>query len=326
MTTRYFGLNTLAGAKRSSTAVADGDTTAGRFDSAYVASAIKVTNLSDFLEIGQPFIDGSTSISGTFWFRLDWYATANPSAGNTMALFLNGAANAYRVQCTSGSTFQLQYWNSGTSAWVNWGSTFSAAGSTLFTFAIKLVVNSAFEVYQGGTLVASSAVVPTNGAAAFTKVQLSATNGTAYFSQLMGADYDIRDSHLFSKLPSANGNYTDGTGTAADVGETVLDDGTAISLPAVGNKHTFTKPATASLPSGLTIAGLLANVRGRVGGGTVTDGKIKCRSSSTDSTTAGKGFVSGYEPRGHFFATDPATGTTWGKTAIDNSEVGLEAA
>jgi hypothetical protein len=62
--------------------------------------------------------------------------------------------------------------------------------------------------------------------------------------QLMCADYDIRDSHLFSKLPTANGTYTDGTGHATDVGEAVLDDSTAIGLPAVGNKHTFTKAAT----------------------------------------------------------------------------------
>jgi hypothetical protein len=148
----------------------------------------------------------------------------------------------------------------------------------------------------------------------------------AFFSQIMGADYDIRDSHLNSKLPSGEGTYTDGTGTSADVGETALDDSTAIGLPAVGNKHTFTKGAIPALPTGLTIAGMVVNARARVAGGIVTDGKIKVRSSATDATTASKGFGASYGPRSHFQATDPNGGSNWSKSGFDAAEIGLEAA
>lgn len=327
MTARYFGFNTLAGATRSAATVVDGDTTAGRFDSAYVSSCIKLVGATEYLEVGAPFADGSSSLSGTLWTRFDIYQTSAFGTGNTLALWLNAGANAYRMTVSAG-TIQMQYWNSGTSAWVNWGSAFTPSASTLYTFAIKLSINSAFEIYLGGALIANSATVPTNGAAAVTTLQLrSAQSGAnGYFSQIMGADYDIRDSHLNSKLPTANGTYTDGTGGASDVGESVLDDGTAIGLPAVGNKHTFTKGAIPTVPTGLTIAALGVNIRGRVGGGTVSDGKAKIRSNTTDAASSGKSFTSGYEPRGHFFTTDPDTGTTWTKTGFDAAEVGIEAA
>lgn len=328
MTARYFAFNTLAAATRSAATVVDGDTTAGRFDSAYVSSCIKLTASVDYLELGAPFADGSSTISGTLWTRFDTYHAGGFSSGNTLALWLNAGANAYRIQTTAGSILQMQYWNSGTSAWVNWGSTFTLGVATLYTFAIKLAINSAFEIYVGGTLVANSATVPTNGATAVTTLRLTyaGSSGLGYFSQIMGADFDIRDSHLYSRLPTANGTYTDGTGSATDVGESVLDDGTAIGLPAVGNKHTFTKAAIPTMPAGLTIAALGVNIRGRVGGGTVSDGKAKIRSNTTDAASGSKSFTSGYGPRGHFFTTDPDTGTTWTKTGFDAAEVGIEAA
>lgn len=322
---RYFAGNTLAAFARSSADVVE-VTTAGRFNSSYVASAIDVpAATANYFFAKQPFMGGETSISGSHYLRGDLYL-ANFAAANPFLHILNAGANAYRIIGGASSVCQVQYWNSGTSAWVNWGSTFVPTGSIVQTFVLHLVPNVSFELKIAGSVVASSAVVPTNGAAAVDEFRFMATNNDAYWSQVMCADYDIGDSHLFSKLPSGEGTYTDGTGTNADVGETVLDDSTAIALPAVGNKHTFTKGAVATIPTGLTITGLAVNVRGRVGGGTVSDGKIKCRSSSTDSTSAGKSFGSSYEPRRHFFATDPATGTAWTKTGLDAAEVGLEAA
>lgn len=328
MTTRYWAFNSLAGSRRTATAVVDGDTTAGRFDSSFVANAIKVLTGSDYLQILGPFLNAGTSITGLLSCRLDVYHTAAPASGNTLALWLNAGANAYRLQLTGGSTVQMQYWNSGTSAWVNWGSTFTINSTTLYTLVVNLTINSAFEVLQGGASVASSAVVPTNGASAVTELRLfcAGNSGTAHYSQLMGADYDLRDAHLFPVLPTANGTYTDGTGAATDVGEAVLDDGTAIGLPAVGNKHTFTKPAIPTVPVGLVIAGMVLNIRGRVGGGVVTDGKAKIRSGTTDSASTGRSFNGGYEPRAAIFTTDPNTGTAWTKTGFDAAEVGVEAA
>lgn len=326
MPTRFFGFNTLAGAKRSATTVVDGDTTASRFDSSYVSNCIKVAQ-GEYLQVMNPFADGSASLTGTIYVRFDSYQV-NGAAAGPLVFLLNAGANAYRVIGAGTTTAKVQYWNSGTAAWVDWGSSFTYNNAVNTVYMLKLAINSAFELYQAGSLVASSSTVPTNGAAAVTEFRFASTNSTnaAFFSQLMCADYDIRDSHLFSKLPTANGTYTDGTGAATDVGEAVLDDGTAIGLPAVGNKHTFTKAATPSLPSGLTIAALGVNIRGRVGGGTVTDGKAKIRSNVTDAASGSKAFTAGYEPRGHFFTTDPDTASAWTKTALDAAEIGMEAA
>jgi hypothetical protein len=328
MSTRYFAFNTLAFGRRNTGTVVDGDTTAGRFDSSYVADCIKVPTESDYVEAAQPFIDGSTSLTGTFWLRFDTYlASYNGNAvDHVVFTMLNGTANAYRLKVNSGN-MQVQYWNSGTSAWVNWGSSFSQWSATaLVTVVFKLVVNSSFELYVGGSLQANSSTVPTNGASAVTTTRFTTVNANSFFSQIMGGDYDLRDSHLYSKLANGNGNYTAGTGTYTDINEAVLDDTTAISLPSIGNSKTFTKAAIAAIPSGYSIAGMVVNGRGRVGGGTITDGKFRVRSSSTDSDSAGKSYNGGYEGRGHFFATDPATATTWTKTGFDNAEFGAVAA
>lgn len=323
MTTRYYGFNSLAGAKRSSTVVVDGDTTASRFDSSFVPSAIKVPSTADFLEAGAPFIDGSSSITGTLWLRFDTFQTGYVVNG-VMALWLNGLTNAYRIMTTSG-TIQMQYWNTGTSAWVNWGSAFTIAANALQTFAVKLALNSAFEIYVGSTLMANSSTVPTNGTASVTACRHRSTNGNAWFSQIMCADYDLRNSNGGSDMVNGEGTYTNGTGAYTDVNEAVLDESTAIALPAVGNKHTFTVPSR-TIPGGKQIGTVVFNARGRVSGGVVADGKIMCRSGSTDSASGSKSFNGGYEPRGHAFDNDPNTGTRWTQSGRNAAEFGLQAA
>lgn len=323
---RYFAVNSMAGCYRTAAAIVE-STTAGRFDATYVSNSISVPNSTDSASIkataSNPFLDGSTSITGTFYFRFDHFYTAG--AGLPYFTWKIAGANAYRMFAPANNSFQMQYWNSATSAWVNWGVAFALSASVLRTHMLKITVGGGFEFYTGGTLSTNSATVPTSGPAGVDELQLQSPQGS-FFSQLMCADYDIRDSHLNSVLPTANGTYTDGTGAAADVGEAVLDDGTAIGLPAVGNKHTFTKTATPALPSGLIITSKVINARMRVGGGAVADGKLKIRSSTTDSTTTGRGVASGYEPRRGEFTTDPATGTTWTKIGFDAAEVGAEAA
>lgn len=322
---RYFAVNSMAGCYRTAAAIVEA-ATAGRFDATYVSNAISVPNVTDTASIkataSNPFLDGSTSITGTFYFRFDHYYAAGALPYWTLK---NGGANAYRMNGPANNSFQMQYWNSVSAAWVNWGAAFSLSAATLRTHMLKITVGGGFEFYTGGALSANSATVPTNGPTAVDEFVLQSPQ-SAFFSQLMCADYDLRDSHMNSVLPTANGTYTDGTGAAGDVGEAVLDDGTAIGLPAVGNKHTFTKTAIPALPVGLVITSKIINARMRVGGGVVADGKLKIRSATTDSTTTGRAVASGYEPRRGEFPTDPATGTTWTKAGFDAAEVGAEAA
>jgi hypothetical protein len=323
MTARYFGLNSLAGCSRTVTTIVE-STTAGRFDSTYVSSAIAFPTTSDYAQIKQPFLDGSTSLTGTFYLRFDlWSASVS---GVPVNLMLNAGANAYRILLSSGSTWKIQYWNSGSSGWVDWGGTFTMAANTLFTCMLKLTPNVGFEMYVGGTMVSSSAVVPTNGAAAVDEFRLSGTGNTSYQSQIMCADYDIRDAHL---MPSTfNGNSasnTGGTGAYTDINETVLDESTAEIIASVGNKMGQTHAAL-TVPAGLGIGALILNARGRVSGGTVSDGKLGVRSGGSNFSSAGKGYNGGYEPRSAIWTSDPATSAAWTQTTYNNAETYLEAA
>lgn len=326
---RYFAFNSLARANRNSSAVVE-DTTAGRFDSSYVGNSLLVTTGSasgvDYFEVAAPFADGSTSAS-TIWLRFDlWCSTIG--SGIEFLKFLNSGTNAYRLVAASANTPKFQYWNSGTSAWVDWGSSFSLSASTLHTVVVKLVCATSFEIYVDGVSVASSASAPTNPQSAITAIRFESANTSSatYYSQIMGADYDIRDAKFMAA--TLNGNSaanTDGTGAYTDVNETVLSDSTAILLSTVGHKKGQTKAAL-TVPSGYSIASAVVNARGRVSGGTVTDGKLGLRSGGTNYSSTGRAYGAGYEGRSAMWATDPNGGAVWTQTSFNNAEPFLEAA
>lgn len=326
MSNRYFAFNSLAGCKRTSTLLKE-DTTAGRFDSTYVANAILLPNATDYLSVSQPFLDGSTSLTTSFWLRFDHFTASNFNSGLPLWL-TNSGANAYRITASTSTQLQFQYWNTGTSAWVNWGSTWSPSAASLHTWVLHLVPNVSFEIYDGGTLVTSSAVAPTNGVATITEFRFLSTNAgaNAYVSQIMCADYDIRSAHL---MPATfNGNSaanTGGTGSYTDINETVLDETTSEVVATVGNKMGQTH-ATVTIPSGLAITTVVLNARGRVSGGTVTDGKLGLRSGGTNYSSAARVYNGGYEPRGAAWDTDPNTSAAWTQSGWNAVETYLEAA
>lgn len=324
MTARYFGVNSLAGAFRTSAGVKE-DTTAGRFDSTYVSSAIFIPNVADYAQIKAPFLDGSTSLTGVFYLRFDLWG--QNTTNNTLLMMLSGGANAYRLINSTGGP-QIQYWNSGTAAWVNWGAAFIMSGGALQTGMLKLTPNVGFEMYVGGTLVASSAVVPTNGAAAVDefRLQASAAAGNTWWSQVMCADYDIRDAHLAAAPLNGNSaTNTGGTGSYTDINETVLDESTAEIIATAGNKMGQTHSAI-TVGSGLGIAAVILNARGRVSGGAVSDGKLGIKSGGSNSSSTVRSYNGGYEPRSAIFTTNPATGGAWNQTTFNNAEPYLEAA
>jgi hypothetical protein len=324
MTARYFGVNSLAGCFRTSTGVVE-STTAGRFDSTYVANSIVVPDTVNYAQIKQPFLDGSTSLTGTFYLRFDLYPL-NTSSVSALDM-LNAGANAYRLLLVSGNTYQFQYWNSGSSAWVNWGSTFTMNTATLQTVVIALTPNVGYTLYLGGTNVANSAVVPTNGASAVDEFRLRSTsNSGGFWSQVMCADYDIRDAHLMPASFSGNSaTNTGGTGAYTDINETVLDESTSEVVSTVGNKMGQTHSAV-TVPAGLGVSALILNARGRVSGGTVTDGKLGVRSGSTNSSSTGRSFNGGYEPRGYIWTADPNGGGAWTQSSFNSAETYIEAA
>jgi hypothetical protein len=123
--------------------------------------------------------------------------------------------------------------------------------------------------------------------------------------------------------PNANGFYTQGTGTAADVAEAVLDDATALSLSTSGHKRTFTKPAI-TVPSGKVIAGAVVNARGRIGG-SITNARALVRSGATDAISSNLNYGLGFEPRSAIFEQDPSTLAAFTQAGFNAAEFGVEA-
>jgi hypothetical protein len=312
---RYFAGNSLAAFTRSNTTWLE-NTTAGFFDSTYVANCLSIGSGggTDYIESWQ------FSATGTIYVRFD-VRIGGVSSSNGPTL-MNGSTGVFRIVGTSTSC-QAQYWNG--SAWTNTGSTFTMTSSTLLTVMIKVVLGSSFEVYVSGTLAASGSGW-SGGQTTATSLRLYTQGASGQYSQVMIADYDIRNSHYVT--PALNGNSatnTGGTGSYTDVGETQLDESTAEVVSTIGNKLGQTK-ASITVPTGNYIATVCLNARGRVGGGTVTDGKLGARSGSTNSSGSGLGFNGGYEPRGRFVDTDPATGSMWDETGFNSFEPYLEAA
>lgn len=321
---RYFAYNTLARAIRSSTSIADGDAQGGHFNTTYVSNGIGNINNGEYFGVVAPFDDGSMTVTGFVSHRFDFWSGGNNQ--RAVSHMMNGATSAYRLLGGSAG-YQFQYWNTVSGAWVNWGVGWDLTDFVVYTIVINLDLTAGtFEVYVNNLLKASGSA-PLNAATQLTEFRhYSPASGSTRltWSQLMCADYDLRDAHIYSKLPSAEGTYTDGTGTFADVDEAALNDADAVGLTAIGQKHTFDHAAFPALAAGLVIRGLVVNGRLRTGGA-VNDGQFKIVSAGVEENSDDLLCDTAYAPRGRFFGTDPATGTTWDKTAADAAEIGLEA-
>lgn len=316
--TRYFAGNTLAAFLRSGPTVQE-VTTAGRFDATYVTNAIIIPQGE---QVDSPVFSASPV---TLYVHFNLYT--GTGTGSHL-LLMNGATNAYRILVTgSSTTWQLQYWNTGTSAWVNVGASFGVSGSTLHHFDLKIVLgpSGSMELFDNTVSIASGAV-GANAATTITKyIQPNPNVASNYLSEVMIADYDLRNSHLLQPALAALGTYTDGSGAASDVNEVTLNDATAMSLATVGHKRSFTHGGI-TVPGGFVIGAMVISARGRVSGGVVTDGKIGVKSGATYSASAGKSYGVSYEPRTHIIEDDPATATRWIEAGFDAAEIVLEAA
>lgn len=320
---RYFWGNTLASFFRSAAGVVE-VTTAGRFDSAFVANAISI-GVGEFIET-MPFVDASSA--NTLSAHFEVYSTsASTGAGSTLADFKNAAGTILaRVTSNSGTTLRFEYWNG--SAFVNAG-TFTFTTNLLLRFDVVLTCGSpgTFVIYRGGTSVLSGTMNAAVTALAKVRFGLPSTNGTAFFSQVMGADFDTRDSRYYQQVPAALGTLTDGSGAVSDINETVLDESTSVSLPTSGNKRSFTHP-TLTLPAGYMIGAVCAAARGRINGSGPSDGKLGIYdiTAATSYLSSGLSLNSGYEPRGAYWAPNPNTATDWTAADWNDAEIILAAA
>jgi hypothetical protein len=325
--TKYFAGNSLAAFKRTTAAITDGDTTSGRFDTAYVSSAIHIGAGST----GQYIETPPFSATGSFWLRYDIYQGGNPSASTDSFMEMyNGATPVFRFRTTIVSYLVTpQYWTAG--AWASAGSTFTLANSALTTLVIRIDLNSGFEVFMNNTSVASGTGW-SGGQTTITAVRLfpgntaTASTTATRVSQIMGANYDIRDTHLMAS--ALNGNSAANTGASSgvytDVNEGVLNDATAIAISTSANKAGQTH-AGITLPGGYVIAAAVVAARGRHDG-VISDGKLGIRSAGTNYSSSGKSYAAGYEPRLHIVDNNPATSAPFTQGGFNGVEPYLEAA
>lgn len=315
----YFGGNSLASFFRNTTANVE-VTTAGRFDSAFVASAIKVLSNSpsnDYIETP------AFSATGTVWMHFEAYLVGSMSgSGNAFLHILNGATNVFRLVGSSSTTLKGQYWTGG--AWTDNGTTWTIPTGTLLRLDLKVTLNSDWALYSAGTSVASGSGW-SGGQTTMTSVRfVDPLAGGVFFSQVLIGDFDNRDGKY--EAAALNGNSasnTGGTGAYTDINETVLDDSTSEVVATSGNKMGATHAAI-TVPSGYLIFAMVIGARGRVSG-SITDGKLGIRSGGTNYSSSGRTYNAGYEPRVFINQVDPATSTQFTQSGFNAAETYLEA-
>jgi hypothetical protein len=310
---RYCAVNSLAGCIRNSLSVVE-STTAGTFDSAYVPNSIATP--SSGTEYLQTYDFLATGLVCT---RFDYHGGIGGSSGGGI-YWMNGSTPVFRIL---GSTHQCSYWNG--SAWVNTGAAFGlTAGVRNVLVMIFNLTAGSFELYVNGAL-ATSGSGWTGGPSQITSFRGGSMRGsTSFFSQIMVADYDLRDAHLMkSPITGDSAVNNAGTGAYTDVNETILSESTAIAMTAAG-KRGFTHSAI-TVPSGLAIFARVLNARARVSGGVVTDGKLGVRSGGANYSSASKAFTSGYESRGHIVELNPDGDVPWSLAAFNSAEDFIEA-
>ncbi len=267
-----------------------------------------------------------SAVGASLWVRLDMYI-GNASGANSQTPFAiyNGSTPVFRIATTSTTAWQAQYWNG--SAWVNSDTSFTVAAGAPATWVVRIDFNSGFELFLGNVSIKSGSGW-TGGATAATRVRISSNSSAGvWVSQIMAADYDIRDANFL--VPAINGNSAANTGQLSgsytDVNEVPTNDANGILISTVGNAagQTF---AGITVPVGKGIAAMVINGRGRVAGGTVTDGKLGARVGGTNYPSAGLGYGGGYEPRGVILENNPATSGAWNQTTFNAAEIFEQAA
>jgi hypothetical protein len=197
---------------------------------------------------------------------------------------------------------------------------------------LKIVCGASgtFDMWRGGTLIYSSGATFPASVDNIASVRFGASWNApgAYYSQIMLSNFDTRDSRYGYQLAAALGTDTDGAGAASDINEAVLDETTSVSMAASGNKRSFTH-STYTLPAGYQIGAVCLGGRARINGTGPSDGNFGLRAITpgVDYLSASNlGLNTGFEPRGRYWAQDPATASDWAIPGYNDKELITKAA
>lgn len=308
---RYFAGNTLAAFRRTASSIVE-STTAGTFDSTYVGNSILVP--------GYVFLETPRFDAGTLWTHVEVQLNAGGGSSGSFSVMEwcdSGGTARFRLLASvggAGSTITFQYFNA--SAWVAVGAALTVvSGRTQFDFKIVCGASGTVEWYQNSALIRNGTFT-NSSSSTIAYVRFSTTTGSSYWSQILGADFDTRDSRYQMPLINGAGGATDGTGAYTDVNETVLSEATAAFVTAVGQNRSFTHAAI-TVPGGYQIGA--ACVSGRVRDDESVDVALGFRVNGTNYPTDVDSST-GYEPRTLMLETNPDTAAAWDQTTYNNAE------
>lgn len=314
--------STLAAFARSASTVIESVGTAAAFDNTQVANSILLPVQGSSIS-SMPFVEAASTT--TLWARFDTFAAAGSGSLREALAILNSAGTpVLRLQTLNATgDFQLSRWSG--AAWVDDGVTFNLPYNNRYRLTLRATAGAGgeFEIYSGGVSLRRFTGL-TAAVDNFASVRLTAYAANTHYSLFLATNFDNRD--LLYRCPALNGAgaYGDGTGAVGDVNETPLDVTTAVGLPAVGNKRSFTKAAIA-VPSGYYIDRACMAVLGRVAA-PVADGRLGYKSGGSDGVSTNSSFARGYAPRGAALSVDPATAARFTQAGYNAAEPLLQAA
>lgn len=271
-------------------------------------SAIGVAN-AQTMTTG-PWLEGATC-TDTAWVNCDIYYFGVDNGLYT--LYTSGGAAFFRL--TQGSSFNkivAQTSVDGTT-WVTRGTEFNLQQGFRYTIVCKVKLNSAagtVDVWVGDTHPVTVTGIDLSAVTSFSSFgALGTASVKNFYSKLIIASgVDIRNWKVTPYWPTGNGGAQDqASGGFADVGELALDESTAISLAANGNRATFTHPATPP-PTGHQIMGVVVSSKVRKGATGPANYQHVLRIGGTNYDSANVAAPdTAYHPRQSLWTTDPAT-------------------
>lgn len=308
-----FGANECEAFNVSSPNVIEYSGEPGSFDSAVVRCAVRLgAGAQTYAEIP----DQEARTEG--WLHWEWYHTTSgftwPS-GTIMELYDSSGVAQLRITHTYVSpilTWRCQTWNG--SAWVNVGTTVPIESGTRYQFDLNFDCGNTFTLHAGGSALsgmsgALSGMADMVRARFYNQANSGAASKQTFISQVLLQDEPTIGHKLHTAPATANGFYTDGTGSYTDIDEMLMSDADVIALAANGEAKSFTSAARV-LGNRKTKA-IIVSTRSRRGetGPANLQGRLRIAGSDYDSPS--KALSVDYQPVQFVWAENPATTDPW---------------
>lgn len=276
-----------------------------------------------------PFVDAASTTTINIVFSI-YYNQFNAAINGGVWFECYNATGTvvFRIRNVTGNGASLvaEYWNGATYTTI--GAAFAiTSASTQSKFHVALVCGA-----SGSCTVHVNGVQKTTGSitsASMNNVAKcrwwtsgSVTGEKTWFTELAGANFDLRD--LFIRYDAPTGNSatnTAWTGDYLNVDEADRNDTDMISSAAASDRETYTHAAY-TLPGGVQIDSVWVAGRGRVNGAGPTDAKFSLRSGGTNYDSSVLALGAAFAPRCRYWAADPATSTYFTQTGYNNVEFG----